>query len=328
MMDRIQQSLPQTCYGVLYSLVLLYLALVLACAGPAPGTRPQRGVYHQVQNGETIAGIARLYKVSEALLAAANHLRSTDRLEAGRIIFVPGPRYIPALKPPPAGTEGAGAGPGQMTPAYKGESEDKAALKKGEAPAPAPALPPEKQKEAKTPRREAAAEKKRPLRNFPDNLKDIPLPAPPAKEPERTQSGGTVEGEKKAPLEKKRFLFPLEGKVISRFGLQPNGLYFNGIKIAAPAGTLVKAADDGLVIFSDAHPLKDYGQAIIIKHEGNYITVYANLDKRLVKRDDRVKRGSAIAAVVTPEVPAEGFIHFEIRRSNKAVNPLLFFSDR
>ena len=51
-------------------------------------------------------------------------------------------------------------------------------------------------------------------------------------------------------FDKKRFIWPVKGKVVSQFGIQPNRMYYNGIRIAAGEGTAVQAAADGLVIFS------------------------------------------------------------------------------
>ena len=94
-------------------------------------------------------------------------------------------------------------------------------------------------------------------------------------------------------FDKNRFIWPVKGKVISRFGIQPNRMYFNGIRIAAGEETAVQAAADGMVIFSA--PLKDYGETIIIKHEDQYATVYSHLGTRTVRGDTRVKKGDRIA---------------------------------
>jgi lipoprotein NlpD len=123
-------------------------------------------------------------------------------------------------------------------------------------------------------------------------------------------------------FDKKRFIWPLQGKVISRFGIQPNGMYLNGIKIAAKEGAPVSAAAAGTVIFSAA--LKGYGETVIIKHEDNFATVYTHLYDRMVSVEDRVKKGEKIALLGRFEQEGDPYLNFEIRQNNKARNPLFF----
>jgi len=121
---------------------------------------------------------------------------------------------------------------------------------------------------------------------------------------------------------KKMFIWPVKGKVKTRFGKQPNKTYYNWIKIVAPVGSKVKAAAAGMIIFS-SH-IKDYGQTVIIRHEKNYTTVYTHLNKRYVKADQRVKQGEAIALLGKKEKEGMAYINFEIRIKGKARDPLLF----
>jgi len=130
------------------------------------------------------------------------------------------------------------------------------------------------------------------------------------------------EEQEKFSLDKKRFIWPVEGKIVSRFGIQQNGMFFNGIMITAGKEAPVVAAASGTVIFSA--PLKDYGETIIVKHEDNFATVYANLGQRLVKRDDHIKKGDKIAFLNRAAPEGAPAVHFEIRQNNKARNPLFF----
>jgi murein DD-endopeptidase MepM/ murein hydrolase activator NlpD len=123
-------------------------------------------------------------------------------------------------------------------------------------------------------------------------------------------------------FDKKRFIWPVKGTVVSPFGIQSNRMYFNGIRIAAGEGTPVQAAADGVVIFSA--PLKDYGETIIIQHEDHYATVYAHLGIRTVQGEVRVKKGGRIAFIGKAAAKEEASLHFEIRQNNKARNPLFF----
>ena len=126
----------------------------------------------------------------------------------------------------------------------------------------------------------------------------------------------------KIKFDKDRFIWPVKGKIRAKFGIQPNGMYYNGITIAAKEGAPVIAAASGTVIFSA--PLRDYGETIIIKHEDNYATVYTHLNSRMVKVDDPVKKGSRIAILGKSQKKGEVLLSFEIRYKNKARNPLFF----
>ncbi|MGZ6226373.1 MAG: murein hydrolase activator EnvC family protein, partial [Syntrophales bacterium] len=126
----------------------------------------------------------------------------------------------------------------------------------------------------------------------------------------------------KIKFDKERFIWPVKGKVRSRFGFQRDGTYNNWITIAAKEGAPVVAAANGTVIFSNS--LKDYGETIIIKHQDNFATVYTNLSGRMAQVDDKIKKGSRIAFLGKTEKKGEASLRFEIRHKNKARNPLFF----
>ena len=124
-------------------------------------------------------------------------------------------------------------------------------------------------------------------------------------------------------FDRKRFVWPAKGKVVSRFGIQPSGMYYNGITIAAAGDSPVLAAAGGTVIFSG--PLKDYGETIIIKHEDHYASVYTRLGQREVKLDDRPRQGAVVGRLGKGEGKGgEARFNFEIRYHNKARNPMFF----
>ncbi|MEW6335005.1 MAG: M23 family metallopeptidase, partial [Thermodesulfobacteriota bacterium] len=179
-------------------------------------------------------------------------------------------------------------------------------------------------------RERAAADVKTKDRTLPSSKKerDTVTPAAPgtadgAQPPERREQW-KAEGEKadEIQFDKERFIWPVKGKVISRFGIQPNKMNFNGVRIAAAEEAAVQAAAAGIVIFSA--PLKDYGETIIIRHEDNYATVYTHLGTRTVRGDTRVNRGDRIAFLGKAGANDEPYLYFEIRHKNKARNPLFF----
>src|SRR6185437_13961194 len=90
------------------------------------------------------------------------------------------------------------------------------------------------------------------------------------------------------------FRWPVRGRIISAFGTKPNGQQNDGINLAVPEGTPVKAADDGVVAYA-GNELKGYGNRVLIRHPNGYVSAYANASELLVKRGDTVKRGQVIA---------------------------------
>jgi murein DD-endopeptidase MepM/ murein hydrolase activator NlpD len=117
--------------------------------------------------------------------------------------------------------------------------------------------------------------------------------------------------------------WPVKGKVISEFGSKPNGLRNEGINIAVPEGTSVRAADSGIVAYA-GNELKGYGNLVLIRHEGGWVTAYAHNKELFVQRGDTVKRGDVIAkagqtgSVSTPQ------LHFEVRKGATAMDPMKF----
>ena len=91
-----------------------------------------------------------------------------------------------------------------------------------------------------------------------------------------------------------RFEWPLRGRLTSRFGVR-SGRRHEGIDLAAPRGSAVRAAEAGKVIFSGR--LGAYGRCVIVKHAGHYRSVYAHATKTLVRKGQFVDRGQKIATV-------------------------------
>ncbi|HEU4630845.1 MAG TPA: peptidoglycan DD-metalloendopeptidase family protein [Gemmatimonadaceae bacterium] len=119
--------------------------------------------------------------------------------------------------------------------------------------------------------------------------------------------------------------WPVEGDILYRFGrvVHPNNTTtrWNGIGIAAPSGTPVKAISDGEVVV--AEPVGTYGLTVIVQHGGGDYSVYGSLLRASVKVGARVRKGQTIGTVGAgdPDLPAH--LHFEIRRNRgEAVDPL------
>ncbi len=81
------------------------------------------------------------------------------------------------------------------------------------------------------------------------------------------------------------FRWPVRGRIIAAFGPKPNGLQNDGINLAVPEGTPIKAADDGVVAYA-GNELKGYGNLVLVRHANGFVTAYAHASEILVKRGD------------------------------------------
>lgn len=126
-----------------------------------------------------------------------------------------------------------------------------------------------------------------------------------------------------APVPKKASLFawPVQGAIIGSYGLSTSGKRNDGVNIAAPIGTPVRAAADGEVVYRGSE-LEGFGNLILVKHEDGFVTAYAHNDAMLVKKGDRVRQGQVIAKVGKSGSATEPQLHFEIRQNLKAVDPV------
>lgn len=121
------------------------------------------------------------------------------------------------------------------------------------------------------------------------------------------------------------FRWPVRGKVITGYGAKTNGKANDGINVAVPEGTPVKAAEDGVVAYS-GNELKGYGNLILVRHSNGYVTAYAHASELLVKRGDTIKRGQVIAKSGQSGEVGSPQLHFEIRKGSAPVDPLQFLN--
>jgi len=119
--------------------------------------------------------------------------------------------------------------------------------------------------------------------------------------------------------------WPIEGPVSSTFG--PRGkTHHDGIDIAVPKGTPVRAAGGGVVIFTGQ--LRGYGNTVILEHSAGLTTVYAHLASIVPTTGARVRRGEPIGTVGETGRTTGPNLHFEVRRNRVARDPLAFLPER
>ena len=243
-------------------------------------------VHHKVKRGESLAIIARQYGTSYAEIARANTLTDPDRLQPGDIIEV-----------------------------TNGDSASKQMARSNLL-----AIPRITKLKTK-PVRIASTSLYVPLPAGKPNRQPLPkkqTKARPAK-PKKVASIGKLP--KPQPMSQNRFRWPVRGRIISRYGAKPNGKHNDGINIAVPQGTSVKAAENGVVAYS-GNELKGYGNLILVRHADNWVTAYAHNKELLVKRGEKIRRGQIIAKAGGSGNVSKPQLHFELRKGSRPVDPL------
>src|SRR3546814_11834065 len=92
------------------------------------------------------------------------------------------------------------------------------------------------------------------------------------------------------------------------------------LNIAAPRGTAVRAAENGVVAYA-GEELKGFGKLLLVKHADGWVTAYAHNDALMVAAGDTVKRGQTIARVGSSGHADRPQLHFQVRPGTRAVNP-------
>lgn len=123
-----------------------------------------------------------------------------------------------------------------------------------------------------------------------------------------------------APERKGRFIIPANGRIISTYGSKENGIHNDGINIAVPVGTDVKAAENGVIVYA-GNELEGYGNLMLIRHADGFVTAYAHNKEFLARAGQKVKRGEVIARSGSSGNVTQPQIHFEIRKGARALNP-------
>ena len=124
-----------------------------------------------------------------------------------------------------------------------------------------------------------------------------------------------------------QFRWPVRGRIISDFGAKPGGGRNEGVNLAVPEGTPVKAADDGTVIYS-GNELKGYGNLVLVRHSEGWVSAYAHNSELKVKRGDKIRRGDVVGLAGATGSVNQPQVHFELRKGNKPVDPLKHLPQR
>ncbi len=129
--------------------------------------------------------------------------------------------------------------------------------------------------------------------------------------------------------------WPVDGRLLYRFGPErrPNGVVLRnqGIGIAAPAGTPVRAVEAGTVVL--ARPFEGYGPTVMLSHGGGYYTLYLYLRTIDVREGQTVQSGAPVGTVGGEQTPEGAHLEFQVRAPVRtgvpeAVDPLRWLRER
>ena len=158
-----------------------------------------------------------------------------------------------------------------------------------------------------------AAKQEKAQGKMPSEIKTSGRDPAPATEPKKTAMASETANPE--------FRWPARGRIIQ--GFKPGGN--DGINIAVPEGTSVKAAESGVVAYA-GNELKGYGNLILIRHPNGFVSAYANNGDIEVKRGETVKRGQTIAKSGQSGNVASPQLHFELRKGTKPVDPTQYLA--
>ena len=267
------------------------LAKVRAAAGPGAA-----GEVYKVQAGDTPRSIAQKAGASEKALIERNNLDPT-RLRIGQTLYLPK------------------GGKAPVAPRAVAANQSK--------PAPSPDVHVVKTTAISPP---GPGEKSQPA----PKAQATPTPAVASSDEviggQNRQVASTQQLPAPEPMSGNSFRWPVQGRIISEFGTKPDGGHNDGINVAVPLGTSVKAAENGVVAYA-GDELKGYGNLVLIRHSNNWVSAYAHNDEILVKRGDQVRRGQVIAKAGRTGQVNQPQLHFELRKGSRPVDPTKYMTN-
>jgi murein DD-endopeptidase MepM/ murein hydrolase activator NlpD len=300
-------------------------------ATPAAPSTPaveasKQGETYKVQKGDTPRGIANKFKISEKELIAANKLTRADRLQINQTLI------IPIAEPEAVAPEIAETSKPSELEAPAPVSPDVRTVKTMTIKAPETATPGEA---APAPTQSASDGKAKDGKSTiaaSDEVIGGGAPStsesktPETKTASAMASSSTEQLPQPDPMSGNSFRWPVQGRIISEFGTKPDGGHNDGIDLAVPQGTSVKAAENGVGAYA-GDELKPYGNLILIRHSNNWVSAYAHNEELMVKRGDKVRRGQVIAKAGKTGTASQPLVHFELRKGSRPIDPTKYMSN-
>ena len=294
-----------------------------AVGGSAVGWTAVGGSPIVVANGESLDTLSGRYGVPAAALLSANGLSSASEVKSGMRLVVPvyhadGRAVASTEKEKSARKRDADVADAEPAKSAKSKAKDK-----------------EKEKAAKADKLGKEAEKSKSKKGKGAAVAEVePSKSAESKKPaiDKTPTGNLELGaaQTKVPLTgaqadaagtEPEFRWPARGRIIQGFKAGGN----DGINISVPAGTSVRAAESGVVVYS-GDGLKGYGNLVLIKHPNGFVTAYGNNGELDVKRGDKVTRGQVIAKSGDTGNVNSPQLHFELRKGSTPVDPTSYLA--
>ena len=293
---------------------------------------PQGSQSITVGQGETVYGIARRYEVPVGTLMVMNNITSATDVKPGQILQLPAsaalakPQSFAASAPSKLEPLAAAKAPAmaKMPPMAKTAVTNKAVAQVKDA----PILGLDKAKTASVEKVTSVAKASTPL------ITTTKIASAEPAKPAETKVAAKVADEKAmakadvtsslpdpSAMSSTDFRWPVRGRVVQNFGPIQGGGRNDGINIVVPAGTPVKAAENGVVAYAGSE-LKGYGNLILIRHDNDFVTAYAHNADIKVKRGDRVTRGQVIGSAGQSGNVTQPQLHFEIRKGSSPIDPM------
>ncbi|WP_168201705.1 LysM peptidoglycan-binding domain-containing M23 family metallopeptidase [Phreatobacter aquaticus] len=264
----------------------------------APTRQATRPVSHTVAMGENLASIATRYGTTPAEIARTNNIPSGRPVRIGQSLRLPGAGQVAQAQPAPDRREQAQRTVAQVQATPAGQRADQRATA---------AIPPAQPAAREAAPALAAAQTQ-------------PAPAPAqAAQPAPAQAAAAPAAAPAAASSEPQFRWPVRGRVITSFRAGTN----DGIKMAVPEGTPIKAAEDGVVAYA-GNELRGYGNLVLVRHSNGFVTAYAHNSNISVRRGEQVRRGQTIAAAGQTGNVSSPQLHFEIRRGATPVDPMTY----
>jgi murein DD-endopeptidase MepM/ murein hydrolase activator NlpD len=295
-----------------------------AVGGSAAGWTASGGSPIVVANGETLDTISGRYGVPASALLAANGLSSASDVKSGTHLVVPvyhadGRAVAGAEKEKAAKKHDADVADADVSKSTKKKDKDKEkAAKAAKADKDAEKSASKDAKEAKgTDVAEAEPSKSSEVKKQAIDKMPTGNLESGASQSKSALTGAQADAAGTEP----EFRWPARGRIIQGFKSGGN----DGINISVPAGTSVRAAESGTVVYS-GDGLKGYGNLVLIKHPNGFVSAYGNKGELDVKRGEQVKRGQVIAKSGDTGNVNSPQLHFELRKGSTPVDPTNFLA--
>lgn len=248
---------------------------------------PQNGMIHVISAGESLYAIARRYNVSTDVLVSLNKMSSPDRIFVGQKLAIPGQAKMPV--------------------------KSTITVAKVEAPV-TPKIKPklaQVQKIDTVTTGSIAEPKTKPVIKRIETKPAVKVANKPTSKP----------ATKPENITSNKFRWPVTGRVISDFSSTND----TGIAIEVPEGSMVRAAENGSVLYV-GHGVEWYGNLVLVKHSNGLVSAYAHLKDITVKKGDSIQRGGALGTVGMSGAAKRPQLHFELRKGAKPVNPTKYLA--